>query len=118
MTYPQPSQYPGLQVIVKPGMSSTEHAIHLIAAFFTCGVWLIGYLLFALAAPPKKVEVIAPYGTPPEIVDAARRQALELTPAEAAIAKQRRTVMLWTILPILTLIVGFCAWTLVGSRIL
>jgi hypothetical protein len=75
---------------VKPGMSSTEHAVHLIVAFFTCGAWLVGYLLFALAAPPKKVEVIAAFGTPPEIIDAARRQALLLTPAEAAIANQRR----------------------------
>lgn len=116
MTYPQPSQYPGLQVIIKPGMSSTEHAIHIIVSLFTCGAWLIGYLLFALAAPPKKVEVIAPYGTPPEIVDAARRQALLLTPAEQAIADQRRKTLLWTVVPILLLVVGICAWVSLGGR--
>jgi len=101
-------------VIVRPGgLTPTAHAVHIIAAILTCGIWLIPYAVIALAQPIKRVEVNAPYGTPPEVIEQARRAALQLTPAELVRQKNNRTAMLL----ILIIPVGVCLFFAIGGAL-
>lgn len=71
------------------GMHSGIHVANIILSILTCGAWLPFYLLIAMVMPAKRVRVMAPFGTPPHLIDEARRQALQLTPAEQARVKSR-----------------------------
>jgi hypothetical protein len=106
MTAPQrPTPY----VITKPGgLSTQEHAIHLIAALFTCGAWLIGYALFAYYAPKVRYEMVIPYGADPADVEALRAQ---MTPQQQAAQPRlsERTVNI-VVASIAVLVLAFAAW--------
>lgn len=67
-----PSQPPNPYIVTKPGgLSTTEHAIHLLATLFTCGLWLPGYLAFIYFAPKFRYEVLVPFGADPATAQAA-----------------------------------------------
>jgi hypothetical protein len=106
MTYPVPPQG-GVYAITKPGMSGAEHVVHVIVSLLTCLFWLPVYLLIFLTRPVKRVEVMAPYGTPPDVIEAARRDAMQLTPDEQATTERRRNSM-WLLLVVTILPVGLC----------
>jgi len=66
-------QYPGVQIITKPGgLSGAAHAVHILICVFTCGLWIPGYIAFIAFAPAQRYEVLAPYGTDPQVIAAAR----------------------------------------------
>jgi hypothetical protein len=76
MTPYDPNQH--IQIVTKPGgLSGAAHAVHILITLFTCGLWLIPYLVIAGAAPRERIEVVAPYGADPALVAAARAQAIE-----------------------------------------
>jgi hypothetical protein len=86
---------PNLQIVTRPGgLSSTAHVVNVIAVLISCGLWLPIYVLMWLAAPMKRVDVIAPAGTPLTAIEAARAQALQLTPEELVVVKSRRRAIL------------------------
>lgn len=63
----------GIQIITKPGgLSGTAHAVHILICVFTCGLWIPGYIAFVAFAPAQRIEVIAPAGTDPQLIAAAR----------------------------------------------
>jgi hypothetical protein len=84
---------PALQVTVRPGMSGGVHAVNIVLSVLSCGAWLYVYALWALASPAKVAQVYAPAGTPQHVIDEARRQAVQLSPAEKKAMVQRN----WTI---------------------
>jgi hypothetical protein len=117
VTHPQSTRYPGIYVVTKPGISSTEHAVHAIVAFFTCGFWLLGWLFFIAIAPVKRIEVIAPAGTTMDIIEEVKREALVLTPEEATIVRQKKRTVLTILGLIVAAVVGVCVWNALDIRI-
>lgn len=71
----------GIQIITKPGgLSGTAHAVHILICVFTCGLWIPGYIAFIAFAPAQRIEVIAPVGTDPQLIAAARLGASPTPP--------------------------------------
>lgn len=71
----------GIQIVTKPGgLSGTAHAVHILICVFTCGLWIPGYIAFIAFAPGQRIEVIAPAGTDPQLI-AAARASVPTTPA-------------------------------------
>lgn len=85
----EPNPYAGIHVTTQPGLSSAAHAINVVLSVLSCGFWLPLYLLIVLASPPKRVMLSAAAGTPPHLIDEARRAALQLTPAEQGALRSR-----------------------------
>jgi hypothetical protein len=101
--------YPGIQVAVKPGgLTTNQHILHVIIAALTCGIWLPIYLLIALGSPVKRVEVFAPPGTPPTAIEAARAQAMVLSPDEEATASRKRIGLALVLGGTLVLLIAVC----------
>lgn len=72
-----------IQVVTKPGgLSGGVHAVNIVVCLLTCGLWIPGYFAFAVLAPRRRVDVLAPPGTDVRLVEAARAQALMYTPEE------------------------------------
>lgn len=70
-----PNQH--IQIVTKPGgLTGAAHAVHILIVLFTCGIWLIPYLIFIAAAPRERFEVIAPAGADPQLVAQARLNAI------------------------------------------
>lgn len=115
MTTPAPQQsYPGIQITMKPGgLSSGAHAVNVILSLLSLGLWLPVYGVAALGAPIKRVDVTAPAGTPADAIEAARRQALALTPEEQVTAHRKR-IGLAILLPLL--ILGPCVLCIAATR--
>lgn len=104
----QPS---GIQIIQRSGgLTGGAHVALILVSVFTCGFGLVIYLLAWGMAPVKRVDVVAPAGTPMDAVERARAAALVLTPQEKAQANQRIRVALGLILaPVALLIVIWLA---------
>jgi hypothetical protein len=98
---------PQLQIVNRPGgLSPSAHVLNVIAALISCGFWLPFYVIIWLSAPMKRVDVVAPAGTPLNVIEAARMQALQLTPGELAVVKNRRRAILVIFLGVPALLVA------------
>jgi hypothetical protein len=76
MTQPQP------QLIVKPGgLTTGEHLVHILVVLVTCGLWIPGYIYFAVKAPKARYEVAIPYGADPAAVQALYAQVAAMNAA-------------------------------------
>ena len=114
---PDPANPYGIQVNISPGgLSSTAHLINVIVTICTGGLWLPVYLVMYAAAPVKRVQVLAPVGTPLEAVNAAHAQASELTPGEAT--DRRRTFLVVGILigGVVALCLGAWVWGALSGK--
>lgn len=97
---------PRIQVTYLPGgLSPATHAVHIVIAILTCGLWLPIYIILVGTAPLRRVQVSAPAEVPPAEVDAVRQRLATLTPEERRRANNRTlTALLIAAFPVLVLI--------------
>lgn len=108
---------PAPQLIVKPGgLTTGEHLGHIVAIFFTCGLWLPGYIYFAARAPRARYEVAIPYGADPAAVRALYEQVAVMNAAPQVQGTPSRfenrrvyTIALWTIFGLVVLFAVYLA---------
>jgi LPXTG-motif cell wall-anchored protein len=107
----QPPFQPQPYLITKPGgMTGTEHAVHILICFFTCGLWIPGYIIMAARAPVQRVEVVVPYGADPAQVAQLRAQAEQTSRALPQTGQVTTTK--GTVVGALIIVVAVVAWIL------
>lgn len=93
---------PPVQVVTEPGgLGGTAHVLHILVCVVTLGLWIPGYILFAVFAPKVRQKVIVPYGADPAQV-AAAYASIQPTPEE-------RTAHNWKLFWVVMIVVGIPA---------